>query len=146
MTIYDGWCQLLFVKGNKVVSFADINRGVADFCGIDTCRTDYPNPKFSVKTTLYLDENKKVHLRQQAFPLLKSKYYAGKSAKENDENWAETIDFLGNKSEAEKEDAETETPGILAHRTEVLAIHQEQSGRQEQAYNGWTQGAEDILD
>lgn len=64
MTIYDGWCQLLFVKGNKVVSFAEINRGVADFCGIDTCRTDYPNPKFSVKTALFLDESKKVHLRQ----------------------------------------------------------------------------------
>lgn len=64
MTLYDGYCQLLFVKGNKVVSFADINRGVADFCGLDTCKTNYPNPKFSVKTTLYLDENKKAHLKQ----------------------------------------------------------------------------------
>lgn len=64
MTIYDGYCQLLFVKGNKVVSYADINRSVADFCGLDTCRTDYPSPKFSVKTALFLDESKKVHLRQ----------------------------------------------------------------------------------
>ena len=64
MTIYDGYCQLLFVKGNKVVSFADINRSVADFCGLDTCSTNYSNPKFSVKTTLYLDENKRVRLKE----------------------------------------------------------------------------------
>ena len=64
MTIYDGYCQLLFVKGNKVVSYADINRGVADFCGLDTCNIDYTNPKFSAKATLYLDENKKVRMKE----------------------------------------------------------------------------------
>ena len=64
MTLYDGYCQLLFVKGNNVVSFADINRGVADFCGIDTCRTDHPSPKFSAKAALYLDENKRVRLKE----------------------------------------------------------------------------------
>ena len=64
MTIYDGYCQLLFVKGNKVVSYADINRSVADFCGLDTCSTNHSNPKFSVKATLYLDENKKVRLKE----------------------------------------------------------------------------------
>lgn len=62
-TMYDGYCQLLFVKGNKVVSYADISRSDADFCGLDTCNLHHPNPKFPAAATLYLDEQKKAHLK-----------------------------------------------------------------------------------
>ena len=62
-TMYDGRCQLLFVEGNKVVSFADISRSDADFCYLDTCNLHHPNPKFPATATLYLDEQRKVHIK-----------------------------------------------------------------------------------
>jgi len=77
---------------------------------------------------------------------LKSQDNASKTAKQDNEYRTETIDLLTNKSEKEKEDTKAETPWILAHRTEVLAIHQEQSSCKKQTNNRWTQTAEDILD
>ncbi len=62
-TLYDGYCQLLFVKDNMVISYAEIDRNIADFCDIDSCNDQHANPKFSVKTVLYLDEHRKVHLK-----------------------------------------------------------------------------------
>ena len=63
MTFYEGYCQLIFVKDGKVVSYAEIDRNIADFCDLDSCNTPSTNSKFSVKATLYLDEYKKVHLK-----------------------------------------------------------------------------------
>ena len=98
------------------------------------------------KLTCYVGKDNVLCFEQLPVSLSKSKYYTGKSTKQDDEDWPESIDFLPNKSEEEKEDAETETPGIFAHRTEVLAIHQEQSGGEQQAYHCRTQAAEDVLD
>ena len=62
-TLYEGYCQLLFVKDNMVVSYAEIDRNIADFCGLDSSNDQHANPKFSINTTLYLDEHRKVHLK-----------------------------------------------------------------------------------
>ena len=58
-TLYEGYCQLLFVKDDNVISYAEIDRSIADFCDLDSCNTQC----FSTKATLYLDENKKLHLK-----------------------------------------------------------------------------------
>ena len=58
---FDNYYQLLFVKGNKVVSHATINRGIVNFFGLDSCNVHCTNTKFHVKTKLYLDENRIVH-------------------------------------------------------------------------------------
>ena len=62
-TSHDGYCQLLFVKDNMVVSYAEIDRNIADFCDLDSCNDQHVNPKFSINTALYLDEHRKVHLK-----------------------------------------------------------------------------------
>ena len=98
------------------------------------------------KLTCYVGKDNVLCFEELPVSLSKSKYYASKSTKQDDEDWPESIDFLPNKSEEEKEDTEAETPRVLAHRTEVLAIHQEQSGCEQQAYDGRTQAAEDVLD
>ena len=98
------------------------------------------------KLTCYVGKDNVLCFEELPVSLSKSKYYTGKSTKQDDEDWPETIDLLGNESKEEKEDAEAKTPRVLAHRTEVLAIHQEQSGGEQQAYYCRTQAAEDILD
>ena len=58
-TLHEEYCQLLFVKDNNVISYAEIDRNIADFCDLDSCNTLC----FSTKATLYLDEHKKIHLK-----------------------------------------------------------------------------------
>ena len=55
---FDSYFQLLFVKGNKVVSHATINRDIASYFGLDSCNIYNSNVKFHVKTKLYLDEHR----------------------------------------------------------------------------------------
>ena len=62
-TSNDGYCQLLFVKDNMVVSYAEIDRNIADFCDLDSCNDPHAHPKFCIKAALYLDEHRKVHLK-----------------------------------------------------------------------------------
>jgi hypothetical protein len=58
---FDSYFQLLFAKGNKVVSRATINRDIVSYFGIDSCNIYNSNLKFHVKTKLYLDEHRIVH-------------------------------------------------------------------------------------
>ena len=54
----DSYFQLLFVKGNKVVSHATINRDIVSYFGLDSCNIYNSNLKFHIKTKLYLDEHR----------------------------------------------------------------------------------------
>ena len=58
---FDSYFQLLFVKGNKVVSHATINRDIVSYFGLDSCNIYNSNQKFHIKTKLYLDEHRIVH-------------------------------------------------------------------------------------
>ena len=60
-TMFDSYFQLLFVKGNKVVSHATINRDIVSYFGLDFCNIYNTNQKFHIKTKLYLDEHRIVH-------------------------------------------------------------------------------------
>ncbi len=62
-SMFDGICQLLFTKGNKVVAYAEIPRTTADFATIG-------QGGFHVNTPLIIDKNRVVH--KKAVMLAKS--------------------------------------------------------------------------
>ena len=62
------------------------------------------------KLTCYVGKDNVLCFEELPVSLSKSKYYTGKSTKQDDEDWPESIDFMPNKSEEEKEDAEAAEP------------------------------------